>query len=163
MLGQTKDTMTKVAQKTNNENKAANTSVDTPSTPPVEIPGGKSKAELLRDQAKGEADAFFTAVQSMATAAQDIGPIALSFLAERLGASANKLGRPGEVSYLAFVAAMTGRNLSYAQRAELARVANGAVPLGHKPVAVVRAKASNSQGAASYRFNTPASVEITLG
>lgn len=132
------------------------------SAPPV------LKGSEVAEKAKQEAQAFAERVKAMLREGSELGNIALDQLAEMLGESANKSGRPTETAYLSFALAVAhrGATLTYERRADLCRkaIAAGrkANPL-HKDVAVQKAKATSATGSASYRINAPASVEIALG
>lgn len=93
----------------------------------------------------------------------NLGFACLLSLAQAMGESASKAGRPSPETYHSFITALTGRKLSYEQRAELARKANASVPEGGKPVAVITGKATHDRGGQTYRFNVPALTAEQLG
>lgn len=128
-------------------------------------PAAKVQSSGVDAKAKGkaEATAFIAKCQALLQEGAELGNIALDEIASNLGLSANKLGRPTESAYVAFMSAMAHRpQLSYERRADLAKKANAAVSALHKPVAVIKAKAASTDGSASYRFNAPAKLEIAL-
>ncbi len=152
--------------KVNTMSTTIETSVKSPAVKPAAVSdkdAAQAKQNAIKAAATVEAQAFGARVKALIAEAEAIGNLALNELASGLGESANKLGKPGESAYLSFLIAMSHRKADYNRRAELAKIANASVPFGHKPVAIVKAKASSAQGQASYRFNAPAVVEIALG
>lgn len=125
----------------------------------------KAKASQQAAQAKGKAEgkAYIAKLVSVLQEGAELGNIALDTIAEELGASGNKLGRPSESAFLAFASAIAHRpGMTFERRNDLAKKCNAKCNPMHKPVAVLKAKGSATQGTASYRFNAPASVEIAL-
>lgn len=121
--------------------------------------------------AAGEVNGYLDAFRKASELGCDLGFIGLQMLAARLGATANKLGRPTEAEYLRFTSALAGRRLSYEQRADLARIANKshgeamreAEVEKYKPVAPVSGKAAAHAGSQSYKINLPALLAESLG
>lgn len=123
----------------------------------------ETKAEALQAKVNAEVTSFSAMCQATRKAGSELGFQALLVLASAMGESGSKVGRPSAETYHAFTTALTGRKLSYEQRAELARKANASVKEGHKPVAVITGKATHDRGAQTYRFNVPASTAEQLG
>jgi hypothetical protein len=123
----------------------------------------KAKAEALQAKVNAEVVAFSNACQSARKIGSELGFQALLVLASAMGESGSKVGRPSSETYHAFTTALTGRKLSYEQRAELARKANASVKEGHKPLAVITGKATHDRGSQTYRFNVPALTSEQLG
>lgn len=135
--------------------------IDSLATPEATIPPSKAEADVL--SGKAEAQAWLEKVRSVIEDGAKIGSIALGFLAEEVGKTTSKAGRPAPIEFHAFVLAMERRGATYGQRAELCRKMNRNVPAGHKVVAPEKAKATAANGSASYKVNSPASVSINLG
>lgn len=123
----------------------------------------ETKAEALQAKVNAEVTSFSAMCQATRKAGSELGFQALLVLASAMGESGSKVGRPSAETYHAFTTALTGRKLSYEQRAELARKANASVKEGHKPIAVITGKATHDRGAQTYRFNVPASTAEQLG
>jgi len=120
---------------------------------------------LLALQAKVNAEVleFSIACQTARKIGASLGFNCLLSLAQAMGESAGKTGRPSPETFHAFTTALTQRKLSYEQRAELARKANASVKDGCKPLAVITGKATHDRGSQTYRFNVPASTSEQLG
>lgn len=110
-----------------------------------------------------EASAFLKQVQELADLGNGLKPDALKEVARKLGASANKFGRPELVRFVGFALAMSSRNLSFNARVQLAQTANGAVLFGNKEVFRTSSKASEIEGGMSYKLNMPAQFETAVG
>lgn len=139
-----------------------NTSTDHNTTADNSVDASADLAPSVIEQAEQEADAFISKVQSLADEGNGLRPETLRVVARRLGASANKFGRPEMVRFTAFVLAMSARNLSLNARIQLAQTANKAAFLASKPVFRVAAKASEVEGTLSYKLNMPATFEATV-
>lgn len=142
--------------------KTAASSVELPKGDGVKIEAPQG-AEALQNKVNAEVLAFSTLCQAARKAGSELGFQALLALASAMGESVSKVGRPSSETFHAFTTAMTGRKLSYEQRAELARKANASVKEGHKPCAVITGKATHDRGAQTYRFNVPAATAEQLG
>ena len=143
-----------------------NSAIKNPTAKQNEAPAQDDKATaLLAMQAKvnGEVLEFSNACQLARKVGASLGFNCLLSLAQAMGESANKTGRPTPETYHAFSTALTQRKLSYEQRAELARKANASVKEGFKPIAVITGKATHDRGSQTYRFNVPALTSEQLG
>jgi hypothetical protein len=123
----------------------------------------EAKQKAFHAQCEAEVKSYSESRLASRQAGVKLGFGSLIILAQALGASADKKGLPSESAADNFFGAMKGRKLSYEQRAEIARKANAEVPEGHKPVAVITAKANDQRGAQAYRFNTSALTAEALG
>ena len=112
--------------------------------------------------AKDEANSFLAKVEALANEGNGLRPEALREVARKLGASANKFGRPELARFIAFALAMSARNLSMNARIQIAQSANAACIWG-KPVFRTASKASEVEGSISYKLNMPATFETTIG
>jgi len=143
---------------TNASQTVTESKVETKSAKPID------KGAEIRAKAKVEAFSFTESIKALIESGSKLGALAIDELATSVGESANKMGKPSETPYLALVVALSHQSgLTYGRRSELMRKANAATPLGHKPVAVIKAKASADRGAASYRLNAPVALDIALG
>ena len=120
-------------------------------------------SEVVIAPAQVEAAAFLASVYALATAGNALKPEALQEVARKLGASANKFGRPDLVSFVGFALAMSGRNLSFNARVGLAQVANGAAATWAKPAFRTKSSASELEGGLTFKLNMPAQFETAIG
>ena len=117
--------------------------IQTPPQKQSDAPALDEKAiALLAMHAKvnGEVLEFSNSCQLARKVGAALGFNCLLSLAQAMGESANKTGRPSPETYHAFATALTQRKLSYEQRAELARKANASVKEGFKPLRSSREK-----------------------
>jgi hypothetical protein len=144
---------------------SVNTAVKSQVSESTEIPAAVATVAPIvdiRKTAQAEADAYYAQIVSLTEAGSQLGNLALEALAVRVGESTNKLGRPGGKAFVAFTTALNGRTLSFEKRADLCHKMNAAVPQGHKPAAVVSAKANDQSGSARFRFNLPVALDIAI-
>jgi hypothetical protein len=123
----------------------------------------RKEQEALRAKAQAEANAYASKLQALLKEGAELGGMALDSLAESLGASANKAGRPTESAFLAFTAAVAHRKLSYDRRADLCRKANAVCKEEHKPVARITSKANAQRGSQTYAINQPVALAENIG
>ena len=123
----------------------------------------QSDVNVQLTPAQAEAVQFLNSVESLANIGNCLGAEALQEVSRKLGASANKFGRPGLVQFVGFALAMSGRNLSFNARVGLAQVANGAAATWAKPAFRTSTKVSEIEGALSFKLNMPAQFETAIG
>jgi hypothetical protein len=148
------------------ENKSMKNATQNPTTKNDENVKNDDKAAALlamQLQVSAEVLEFSIACQNARKIGASLGFNCLLSLAQAMGESAGKTGRPSPETFHAFTTALTQRKLSYEQRAELARKANASVKEGFKPLAVITGKATHDRGSQTYRFNVPAATSEQLG
>ena len=123
----------------------------------------QNSVQIELSPAQTEAKAFLLAVEHLAVEGNKLKPEALQEVARKLGASANKFGRPDLVSFVGFALAMSARNLSFNARVGLAQVANGAAATWAKPAFRTASKASELEGGLTFKLNMPAQFETAIG
>jgi hypothetical protein len=117
----------------------------------------------VRNVIETEADNYLTEVKRLTEVGNNLGTEALKEVARQMGAHTNKYGRPMLGDFVGFAMAISGRNLSFNSRVQLAQVANGAVFHGFKPTFRTSIKVSETEGGLTYKLNTPAQFETDIG
>jgi hypothetical protein len=110
-----------------------------------------------------EAKAFLAKVEDLAAEGNALGYEALCAIANAMGKTSNKFGRPDIVTFIAYAMAMSGRNLSVRSRLDLAQIANKACGPFSKPAFKVAAKGSELDTQLSAKLNMPAQFELAIG